>query len=92
MPFLHAHRRRVPAHDVDRRVVIGIGAEKRPAAFSDGDPPMLKLRPGCRGRCSTNSPNDPADRSEAYEHHRPTRRLGNRGEWSDGHDRRYGSD
>ena len=27
MPFLHAHRRRVPTQDVDRSVVIGMGAE-----------------------------------------------------------------
>lgn len=27
MPFLHAHRRRVPAQDVDRSVVVGMGAE-----------------------------------------------------------------
>lgn len=27
MPFLHAHRRRVPAQDIDRSVVVGMGAE-----------------------------------------------------------------
>ncbi len=27
MPFLHAHRRRVPAQDVDRGIVVGVGSE-----------------------------------------------------------------
>ena len=27
MPFLHAHRRRVPAQDIDRSVMVGMGAE-----------------------------------------------------------------
>lgn len=35
MPFLHAHRRRVPAQDVDRSVVVGVGAEATMATEKD---------------------------------------------------------
>jgi len=35
MPFLHAHRRRVPRQDVDRSVVVGMVAEAAVATGKD---------------------------------------------------------
>ena len=35
MPFLHAHRRRVPTQDVDRSVVVGMVAEAAVATGKD---------------------------------------------------------
>ena len=36
MPFLHAHKRRVPTQDVDRSIVIGMGVEATMAADKAG--------------------------------------------------------
>ena len=35
MPFLHAHRRRVPPQNVDRSIVVGIGTEAAVATGKD---------------------------------------------------------
>jgi putative transposase len=35
MPFLHAHRRRVPTQDVDRSIVVGMGAKAAMATEED---------------------------------------------------------
>jgi len=66
MPFLHAHRRRVPAQDVDRSIVVGVGAKaamatvERSLAFAAFSVYGSTCRTGLRGVGGINGYERPA--------------------------------